>query len=503
MDIRKHILLAAFIGISCETWCSPKDTTAVAEHNDRWINLLAAYRDNPSFMDGAFRTSYSELGLKVDFGHESKALIQQMGDRHLLGKAYVDSYLKLGKKGTVWGGASYQMGEKRNLRFCSTSDYELLYPYVMADTVGGNMRNEQYAFFGGYSLTTGRWAIGANLKFRAEHEYRMIDPRPRGIATDLRMAVGANVSLWRYRVGLGAGANIYKQTNDVEFYNELGVKPEYHMTGLGTDYLRFAGANRTCYYKGLGFATDLRLRPRSGSGVFLSAEYQHTPYKKILTDLNALPISTLYVDQSRLLLGWKQEGRIGWSVFGAMDARRRQGDEHIAGSASGSEYKSLITLTMYRHYLYDYYVGAAMHIGGKHRWTLEAKAGQQEQSSRYIMLERLMEVRKAYVQANLQYVARIAGCVFCEWDSAITRMVNKSSRRVMPYATMDKLTTALTDDTFAVMAGSYTSVSSRIKIMYQPKMWKGAGPFVEVGGSHAKLSDRVHAELKATVGVAF
>lgn len=73
----------------------------------------------------------------------------------------------------------------------------------------------------------------------------------------------------------------------------------------------------------------------------------------------------------------------------------------------------------------------------------------------------------------------------------------------MPYATMDKLTTALTDDTFAVMAGSYTSVSSRIKIMYQPKMWKGAGPFVEVGGSHAKLSDRVDAELKATVGVAF
>lgn len=502
--MKKYWLILFFLFLT--TWqvsAAVGDSSAVAEHNSRWLDVLADYRQNPAFMNEAYRTSYTELGLVADYRHESKALVSQLGTGHFIAKAYVDSYLKLGIKSTVWGGASYRTGERYNIRFCSTSDYALLYPYVMADTVGGNLKNEQYAFFGGYSFSAGKWSIGAALNFRAEHEFRMTDPRPRGIATDLRVSMGASIDLRDYKVGVDAGGNIYKQTNDVQFYNELGVKPEYHMTGLGTHYLRFAGGNRICYYKGLGFMTDLNICPKNGNGAYLSTAYRMMPYEKILTELNALPISTLYVEQICASAGWKHGGKIGWSTYGGLKIEFRNGDEHIAGSASGTEFQSLITLTMYRNTLKDFFLGGAMHVDGRQSFTAEARVGRKSCSTRYTRVERIMEATGVYAQAGIQQDVKIGQHIFLVWNADVMRMVNKTSRHVMPYAMMSKLTTDLCDDMFAVAKANYTDLSGLVKLYFMPAAWKGTGAFVAVKGCHRKLPDRKKTTLETIVGIAF
>lgn len=501
----RHILLMLLMLLPAagRAVADTADTSAVAEHNDRWLDVLARSRQNPAFANTAYRSSYTELGLLADYAHRSKPFVREKGSGHLLGRAYVESYLRMGRRSVVWGGASYQAGLRRNIRYNATTDYDLLYPYVMGDTVGGKMKNEQYAFFGGYAGTMRRWTLGAELRFRAEHEFRDIDPRPRGIATDLHVDLGANVSLGHYKIGVGMGGNIYKQTNDVQFYNDLGVKPEYHMTGLGTHYVRFAGANRTCYYRGLGLTADLHLRPTVGSGAYLSAAYAHMPYEKILTELNALPISTLYARQIEGEAGWKQEGKIGWSVFGGLTLGRRNGNEHIAGNASGKEYASLITLTMYRSRQTDSYIGAAVHLAGRHRLTAEGRIGRQTTDHRYARLERTMHASGLYARVGLQHDVRIGRGLFLVSGIDVQHMANKAGRIDMPHAIMDRHATELTEDMFRVMTSNATDICGRMKLYYAPAAWKGMAAFVTIKGGSRRLPDRTGTTLETAAGIAF
>lgn len=60
----------------------------------------------------------------------------------------------------------------------------------------------------------------------------------RGIVTDLTLRLGTAYDFGKYQWAAGLEGNVYKQTNDVDFYRELGVIPEFQMTGLGTEYSR-------------------------------------------------------------------------------------------------------------------------------------------------------------------------------------------------------------------------------------------------------------------------
>ena len=180
-----------------------KDTIAIAEHQNQWTKVLDNALHNPAFMHNVYTTSLSEMYLNLNYKHANIPQQPQLGNAHTLGNATVSSYLHLNATTTVWGGASYKTGKIRNIRFNSTSDYEQLYPYVMADTIGGDLQNEQYAFYGGYAVKLKQWTFGAKINFRAEHEYRTIDPRPRGIATDLTLRVGLARAYGNYNIGAG------------------------------------------------------------------------------------------------------------------------------------------------------------------------------------------------------------------------------------------------------------------------------------------------------------
>ena len=79
------------------------------------------------------------------------------------------------------------------------------------------------------------------------------------------------------------------------------------------------------------------------------------PYNNILTELNALPISKLEVTTMAAQAGWKHEGKWRWALFAGYYTEHRRGKEHIAGSSSSTEYKSLITLSMYQNNKADYH----------------------------------------------------------------------------------------------------------------------------------------------------
>ena len=87
------------------------------------------------------------------------------------------------------------------------------------------------------SVTTGDSPGG----YRASHNYRDKDPRPRNTASDLSFSAGGGYRLGTYRIGVSADFRYYQQYSEISFLADKGSTSVYHVLGLGMDYARFAG----------------------------------------------------------------------------------------------------------------------------------------------------------------------------------------------------------------------------------------------------------------------
>ena len=201
---------------------------------------------NPALNYYRYSDSYSSLSISGDWDNESRALNAQEGDGWGGFKVAADSYVRMSDASRIWGNAYYHNGERKNVQWNESADYELIYPYVMADTIGGDIKSETYFFEGGYAASHGRWTFGGEFSYRALLEYRDVDPRPRNSIADLQGKAGASYQFnKRYAVALSAEAHKYKQNGDITYYNELGVSKTFHLSGLGTSYTRFDGTRNT------------------------------------------------------------------------------------------------------------------------------------------------------------------------------------------------------------------------------------------------------------------
>ena len=114
-------------------------------------------------------------------------------------------------------------GNRRNVRWNSTADYLLLYPYIVADSVGGDLTTEEYAFGGGYARRIGRFDIALRGDYRAAQEYRQVDPRPHNVVSDFTVRLGAGMELGRSVLILDLRGRLYKQNSRISFFNETNT----------------------------------------------------------------------------------------------------------------------------------------------------------------------------------------------------------------------------------------------------------------------------------------
>lgn len=482
------------------------DTIATAAHHDTWAATLWGKSDNPALMAERFPMSYSEIFADCTHSDANEPLLYETGDGETFARIKADSYLRLSPRSTVWGEASYRTGKRRHVKWNSTADFLLLAPYVMGDSLGGNLSSERYTFAGGWAGSVAKsLTVGVEMTFRAEHEYRTYDPRPRSIVTDLSLTAGAAYKAVGYSWGLNAGARFYKQTNSVEFYREEGVIPEYQFVGLGMDYKRFSGSNTSAYYKATGFTAGFDARPLSASGLFASAHYDFTPFRRILPNLNALPLSTLYLQTANVEAGWRKSGkRLAWNVLAGIDYERRTGDEHIAGNSSGSEYRIVEILTMYHAHLSDLHASATLHyIKGENTFTAEMRGGMLDYAARYESPARSMDWRKAYGRVGVQWQRLFPkGRLFaCHAEAAVYANIDNSIQ--MPYAAMDEANTQLVNYTYDHATANYWRAAAGARYDFPLHLKGRYGLFALANGGWTGNADYHAYDLQVAVGMTF
>jgi len=321
----------------------------VFEHTLLRDGMNASVFLNPAMQSFHYQHSLNTLNVGYDYRHATTPERWEEGDGHSRVFADVDAYLHKGKA-TLWGNAYYVNGSTRNVRYNETTDFDLLYPYLMADTVGGKTQQEFYHFMGGFSYPLDKkWTIGAEGEYTARMEYRTRDPRPKNLTGDLRAKVGISYLLGGlHSIGAAVTARKYKQTNELKLYNEVSVPTIYHLTGLGNDYYRFRGVNTSTYYKGYGVGGMLTYSQKDQRGWFAQAEYEYTNIDKIISTLNELPMATLESDRFHGTVGYLMND--GHQYYGAnLDGEiyRKFGTENIFGTAQDNIYPQIASAEFY------------------------------------------------------------------------------------------------------------------------------------------------------------
>ena len=497
---RLFIFILTFITIKTVSLASVADTALVEHTSLERVPMLEALR-NPALHGFGYETSFSQLALGIDYQHQSLAFVPEKGSGFILPYLKVDTYHHLGQRSTVWGEASYMTGKQHSIKWNSTSDYDLLQPYILADTLGGDTRRERYTISGGYASSRGRWSLGAEMLVRAEQEYRGRDPRMRGIVTDLTLRLGAACELKRYRLAAGIEGNIYKQTNSVAFYREEGVIPEYQMTGLGTEYSRFSGDKRSLYYDGGGLAVVLHASPCYGSGFYADVTLDEHRYHRKLAEFNSMPLTDLYNEHIGTTIGWKQDKSTRHvAVFGHIDYTRRTGNEHVGGTSDARYFPVIACLTMYKSHLLDAHAGA---LYGRNNWHAVLTAGYRSQDEKYVYPHRQMDSGHAYGTLQGQCYCRPTNQLLLTIKASASYYAKTNDKLAMPFANMDAAVSQLIQHKHKFATANYTNLGTKVRADYG---WKQSryGLFAEAGAGMTWCSaSESQTTFHSSIGITF
>ncbi|MFD1630615.1 DUF6850 family outer membrane beta-barrel protein [Pseudopedobacter beijingensis] len=260
----------------------PVNSIAIREKNSLLSQHLNNLFENAALKQFQRDTSYSILA--IDYLRDKKELFySQIGQGENSFKVYSESYNNK-PKSTLWGKASYSNEKILKRNFNESSSYQLIYPYVTADTVGGDLYNEVYYFSGGLNKSIEKYTFGINTSFEGTQLYRDIDPRPENKTAkiDLELAISRQVSD-KYRVAIDLNGFYYTQSNKLSFVNELSYPLTFYDAGLGNYNSVLAGDPTKSTYKGFQKGIGLNLIPETKKGWFLEGKYNKFDFGKGLT----------------------------------------------------------------------------------------------------------------------------------------------------------------------------------------------------------------------------
>ena len=275
--------------------------------------------------------------------------IQQKGNGldHL--SFHVTSNYSIDSTNYVWGNVFYKNGTRKNVKWNESSDYDKIFPYVMADSVGGNLSLEEYYVEGGYNRKMKNFNFGIKADYRALIEYRNRDPRPKNTISDLNFGLGISSKITTEKIiSLNILLNKYSQANELKFFNQLGNPEVYHFNGLGVYSNLFRNNNKRVYFDGNGYGFQLAYLNATKKGLMGSIGYSTSSIEKILTNLQSLVSSTINENKYSFNISYSTPDLSFFKgIKLSSQFRNRKGTEGIFFNETSSNYKKIGEATRY------------------------------------------------------------------------------------------------------------------------------------------------------------
>lgn len=234
-----------------------------------------------------------ETSAYYNWDNDREIYIPALGSGEKNGGVDVNLIHLLSKNAKFYARANYQNTTTRKVVLNEIEDYLNLYPYILMDSLGGNLNGERYSFLLGYMHSLNKFVLGAEFGYKASHSYRTKDPRPRNITSDLHLKLLGGYNLPNYSLGLDINYGRYSQTSSVDLYSVLGGAKQYHYLGLGTMSDRFSSKSQASFIRSDKLGVNINLIPNTAYGFSASLGYTKENLEKILSDLRNLPLNDL------------------------------------------------------------------------------------------------------------------------------------------------------------------------------------------------------------------
>lgn len=372
-------------------------------NNSLAYNFLTAGYTNPAVKKLMPAHTLTQLSAEAEYQNLSEALIMQQGKNYHKYNVTTQSHVNCPKY-TVWGKAYYQQGKRENVKWNESSDYHIVYPYVMADTAGGDMKFENYYFSGGYARDVGQLTWGIYGEYRAALECRTVDPRPRNSIGDLKFSAGAMYNVFNYNMGIAASYRRYKQNSGISFFSPEGKIPVFHFIGMGMLYSGQGSGELSQYYKGNDFGINLSFIPCNNNGFAGSFSYNIFSFDKAIDAMNDFPLNHVneHVFNGEILY----HKNMKYGVKLQFMHKNRKGTENLPGSPVDGIYPVLVSVQQYGNsstnvlltLLYNNKAKLANAIG----WAVQPKFGYTKTDFKYKSPLSKMQVSNAMLGFDVE-----------------------------------------------------------------------------------------------------
>ena len=237
------------------------------QYNEERIQMKNYYY-NPASMSDYSDFSMSEFSVNYH-SDKQKTYLRQLGSGDNGISLKTNSYKRLKSSSVVWGDASYSNLTRKNLRYNENLDFDRIAPYVTLDSVGGDIKLENYHFSGGFAKEINRFSFGLYASYDAQMAYRSRDPRLRDTTSDLLLSAGINYKVYRdYQVGIFGEFNKYTQNSAVNFVNEVSYPIVYQSIGFGyTNY--FFNNSFKNQYEEFGYKMGGQISSKNGKDFYI------------------------------------------------------------------------------------------------------------------------------------------------------------------------------------------------------------------------------------------
>ena len=311
--------------------------------------LMSDIHSNPAQRPLIEPATLSDFGVRLSLEEHKEPILYQDGRGRREMEIGARTYVKQREDYSLWGHAAFTIARRWGLKWISSADPHRLYPYFLADTVGGKLTAEAYAFGGGVARSWGRWHLGGEADYRAAQEFRVEDPRPRNITSDLTTTVGVAYDLRdSYSIGVDGYLGSYQQKGDVSFYKVSGGIAELQMDGLGTHYARFDGGKSDLLHVQSYTGVRLTLLPRGDKGLMMNGGYCYSTLERVMYGMNKVPINRYYLHEYPLTVIYTASTPKRYYAVGAsVRWSHKQGWNNIISESTGDEYRILGKLPMF------------------------------------------------------------------------------------------------------------------------------------------------------------
>lgn len=414
-----------------------------------------------------YEHSFTQLDVRMNLRREEEAIMPQLGDGNTQGSFHVTSGFRLNPHSVAFAGANYSNGKKSNVCWNSTADYELLYPYLLADSIGGNLNHEQYQFYGGYARNYKRVNIGIEAFYRALQEHRNTDPRPRNIASDLSASLSVGIILKNYNLGTAGGFRLYRQEQSVDFYNDSGANTsELHLTGLGTFYSRYSGTDyNDTRYQGTGFHVALTLIPLHHNGWYALTNYNNMTILRKLAGANMAELTRLKNQTITAGTAYCQEEKhFGWGVKVTAIYNLREGTENILGSGSSNDNHPLAGQLLYKnHKLNVCLEGCVRWTHAQSIWTLYPTIEYLVQDEEYVYPKRKQNIKLLHAGTNASHSFLLSNGWMLDTNAGIQYAISSGNKFNIPANVTDSRIFHMTYKQYQRLTSNHTTLNMHLR----------------------------------------